>query len=75
MYMYVILTADILSITYMCRSHDNNRIASAGADKIVQLVDVGTGQVVRKIRGHMAVSCTYNYIVLASGLSTNYHRS
>lgn len=38
------------------RSHDNNRIVSAGADKIVQLVDVGTGQIVRKIRGHMAVS-------------------
>ena len=38
------------------RSHDNNRIVSAGADKIVQLVDVGTAQVVRKIRGHMAVS-------------------
>ena len=41
------------------RSHDNSRLCSGGADKIVQLTDVGTGQPIRKYRGHISVSYTY----------------
>jgi mitogen-activated protein kinase organizer 1 len=36
------------------RSHDNSRLCSAGADKIVKLTDVGTGQPIRKLRGHIS---------------------
>ena len=39
-----------------CRSHDNGRLVSGGADKVVILTDVGTGQPIRKFRGHMSVS-------------------
>ena len=38
------------------RSHDNSRLCSGSADKIVQLTDVGTGQPIRKFRGHISVS-------------------
>ena len=44
------------------RSHDNSRLCSAGADKTVQLTDVGTGQPIRKFRGHISVSSELNPI-------------
>lgn len=40
-------------------SHDNSRLASGGADKTVLLTDVGTGQPIRKFRGHISVSGHY----------------
>jgi len=39
-------------------SHDNSRLVSGGADKIVFLTDVGTGQPIRKLRGHLSrINC------------------
>ena len=34
------------------RSHDNSRFVSAGLDRCIFLWDVGTGNIVRRIRGH-----------------------
>ena len=39
-----------------CRAHDNSRIVCAGADKVVLMIDVGTGQPIRRLRGHTSVS-------------------
>ena len=44
---------------YICvifRAHDNSRIVCAGADKVVLMIDVGTGQPIRRLRGHTSVS-------------------
>ena len=40
------------------RAHDNGRIVCGGADKQVLLMDVSTGQAIRKFRGHNGV-CIY----------------
>jgi len=40
----------------VCSTHDNSRLVSGGADKVVIITDVGTGQSIRKFRGHMGVS-------------------
>ena len=45
-----------IATTKSFSSWDNSRIASGGADKIVFLTDVGTGQPIRKLRGHLSVS-------------------
>lgn len=46
----------LYSLLLYYSSWDNSRIASGGADKIVFLTDVGTGQPIRKLRGHLSVS-------------------
>ena len=43
-------------LLFIVSSWDNSRIASGGADKIIFLTDVGTGQPIRKLRGHLSVS-------------------
>lgn len=42
-------------ILYPFSSHDNSRLVSGGVDKMVMLTDVGTGQPIRKLRGHLSV--------------------
>ena len=44
-----------------CRSHDNSRIVSGGADKVVLVLDVSTGQPIRNIRGHYGVKIKLFY--------------
>ncbi len=51
-----------------CRSHDNSRIVSAGADKMVLVLDVGTGQPIRKLRGHLSVSVVCECSVWVCGV-------
>ncbi len=54
------LFTDLECLMVSARSHDNGRIVSGGADKVVILTDVGTGQPIRKFRGHLGVSyCTF----------------
>ena len=45
-----------MHLPFIVSSWDNSRIVSGGADKIVFLSDVGTGQPIRKLRGHLSVS-------------------
>ena len=45
-----------LSLFFLLSSHDNGRLVSGGEDKIVFLMDVGTGQPIRKFRGHLSVN-------------------
>jgi WD40 repeat protein len=61
------------------RSHDNSRLCSAGADKIVKLTDVGTGQPIRKLRGHISrinsVKFNEDSTVIVSGIQANCSKS
>ena len=41
--------------SYPSSAHDNSRLVSGGVDKVVMLTDVGTGQPIRKLRGHLSV--------------------
>ena len=41
-------------------SGDNSKVTSCSADRTVVLWDVGTGQVLRKYRGHISVSKKIN---------------
>ena len=47
----------------LCSARDNSRIVSCGADKLVILTDVSTGNIIRKYRGHLEVRSSFLCLV------------